>query len=120
MSPLQSSRHRKLLPPNQGGDAQHVPLNASADGKFPKEGVGLCSGNLQRLMVVIMGCILSQTGNGSFFDEGRVGYIDPAISEEWEAEGDYEIMNKGGNDGQVVPGPPVGAMLTALVLQSQF
>ena len=75
----------RCFPPNQGGGAQHLLLDAD-DGSLPPSGVPFCTGHLQRLMAYIMRGMCDDAGIELLVDGDGVAYIDPAISAEWEAE----------------------------------
>lgn len=72
------------FPPNMGGDAEYLLLDLNSDGSVPD--IPICTGHLQRLMVGVMRGQCENAGVELLFDEQGFAYIDPQVSQAWEAE----------------------------------
>ena len=72
------------FPPNMGGDAEYLLKDTNSDGDMPE--IPICTGHLQRLMVGVMRGQCDNAGIELLIDEEGMAYIDPQVSQDWEAE----------------------------------
>ena len=72
------------FPPNLGGEAEYMLQDLNSEGRVPD--IHICTGHLQRLMVGVMRGQCDDARVELLIDEQGMAYIDPQVSQDWEAE----------------------------------